>query len=89
MANDTFHWLDVEEIGLRLFAAHPVIDPLTVRFTELRRMIEGLKGFAPEAGHPVNEKILETVQRLWNEEREDAADRAAGRPTPADDDDED
>jgi len=89
MANDSIHWLDVEEIGLRLFENFPAIDPLKVRFTELRRMIEGLEGFVPQAGHPVNEKILETVQRIWNEEREEAADRATGQPSDPDRDDDD
>ncbi len=87
MPRDSFHWLDVDEIALRLFEANPSVDPLTIRFTDLRRTVEALPGFEPQPGHPVNEKILETIQRLWNEEREDAADRAAGRATSADDDD--
>lgn len=68
----TLHWLDVEEIALSLLEAHPTVDPLGVRFTELRRMVEALPGFKPQADHPVNEKILETIQAMWHEEKQDA-----------------
>ncbi|MCE9591324.1 MAG: Fe-S cluster assembly protein IscX [Planctomycetes bacterium] len=67
------HWLDVEEIAELLLEAHPDRDPLTVRFTELRRMVEALPGFTADAAHPVNEKILETIQAMWYEEHTDAA----------------
>ncbi len=66
------HWLDVDVIGLRLFEAHPTRDPLAVRFVELRRMVEALPGFREQPGHPVNEKILETIQQRWYEEFTDA-----------------
>lgn len=69
-ADDTFHWLDVDEIAERLEAAHPGRDPLAVRFTQLRAMVEALPGFAPEPGHPCNEKILETIQARWYEARQ-------------------
>lgn len=68
---DNFGWLDVDTIAERLAEAHPGRDPLTVRFTELRTMIESLVGFHEKPGHPVNEKILETVQMKWREEYED------------------
>lgn len=71
---DTFHWLDVDRIGEELAERHPDRDPLTVRFTELRALVEALPGFAPEPGHPVNERILEAIQARWIEEREDRAD---------------
>lgn len=61
-------WLDVREIGEMLAEAHPKRDPLTVRFTELRGLVEKLPGFAADPKHPVNEKILETIQVIWNEE---------------------
>jgi FeS assembly protein IscX len=59
------HWLDVDDIAEALLAAHPSRDPMRVRFTELRGLVEALAGFAPEADHPVNEKILETIQAEW------------------------
>lgn len=66
-----FGWLEVDRIAEALADAHPAVNPLTVRFTELRKMVEALPGFAPEAGHPVNEKILEAIQMSWNGERLD------------------
>lgn len=68
--SDTFHWLDVDRIAEELSDAHPDINPYSVRFPELRRMIEQLEGFKAEPGHPVNERILETVQQLWKEEQD-------------------
>jgi len=68
---DTFGWLDVDRIAETLVERHPGQDPLTVKFTELRRLIEQLPGFREEPGHPVNEKILETVQMKWYEEFKD------------------
>lgn len=68
-----FGWLDVDEIGEILAGLYPDRDPFTVRFTELRTMVEGLEGFREEPGHPVNEKILETIQVRWHEAREDPA----------------
>jgi FeS assembly protein IscX len=56
------HWLDVEDIAEALLAAHPSRDPMRVRFTELRGLVEALAGFAPEADHPV---ILEAIQAEW------------------------
>ncbi|MBL9032674.1 MAG: Fe-S cluster assembly protein IscX [Phycisphaerae bacterium] len=69
----SFHWLDVRLIGELLAEHHPDVDPLRVRFVDLRRMVEALPGFKEEPGHPVNERILEEIQRHWIEEREDLA----------------
>lgn len=69
MASDTFHWLDVERIGEELAEAYPSHDPLRVGFVELRQLVRALPGFREEAGHPVNERILEEIQRHWIEER--------------------
>ena len=68
MGRDSFHWLDVERIAEELSAHHPEVDPLNVNFIELRNLVQALPGFAAEPGHPVNEKILETIQMLWHEE---------------------
>ncbi|MGD9690877.1 MAG: Fe-S cluster assembly protein IscX [Phycisphaerales bacterium] len=69
MPHDSFHWLDVDLIGELLAERHPARDPFSVRFTELRAMVESLPGFAPDPDHPVNEKILETIQSHWHESR--------------------
>lgn len=67
----TFGWLQVDLIGEKLAEAYPQRDPFGVRFTELRQMVERLEGFRAEDGHPVNERILETIQARWHEEREE------------------
>jgi FeS assembly protein IscX len=68
----SFGWLEVRRIAEELADRHAATDPLTVRFVDLRRMVEALPGFREEPGHPVNEKILETIQAYWQDEREDA-----------------
>lgn len=70
MRSDTFHWLDVDRIAEALAARHPDADPFALNFTQLRSMVQGLPGFSPDPSHPVNEKILETIQMLWHEERD-------------------
>jgi FeS assembly protein IscX len=64
---DEISWTDVHEIGFRLFEAHPDVDPLTVRFTDLHRWVTELDGFSadPKAS---NEKILEAIQMAWLDE---------------------
>ncbi len=66
---DTFHWLDVDRIAEELAEHFPDRDPLTVRFVELKTLVQSLPGFAEQPGHPVNERILETIQGRWVEER--------------------
>jgi FeS assembly protein IscX len=77
----TFGWLEVRRIAEELAERHPSVDPLGVRFVELRRMVEALPGFREEPGHPVNEKILETIQMHWVEEREDGGGEEEGEET--------
>lgn len=73
-AGKTFGWLEVDRIAEALADAHPGLDPLKVRFTELRGMIEALPRFKEEAGHPVNERILEVIQMSWRGEKMDRDD---------------
>ena len=68
--SDEFGWLDVELIAEALAERHREVDPLALRFTALRGLIEKLPGFVADPEHPVNERILETVQQLWHEERQ-------------------
>jgi len=72
--NHTFGWTDIEDIAIELDEAHPDVDPMHVRFTELRKLVEGLDGFEPDPEHTVNEQILEAIQAAWIEERQDARD---------------
>lgn len=69
----TFSWTDIEDIVLALDETHPDVDPMTVRFTDLRKMVEQLDDFEPEPGQNVNEQILEAIQAGWIEERADQA----------------
>jgi FeS assembly protein IscX len=58
----------VQRIAEELYDNHPDIAAYSVTFPELRRMVEALEGFEEHQGHPVNERILEEVQRLWHAE---------------------
>ena len=64
-------WTDSEEIGIQLQEIHPDTDPLTVRFTDLHRMVTELPGFADDA-QKSNESKLEAIQMAWYEEWKDA-----------------
>ena len=72
--NKPFGWLDVRLIGELLAERHPSVNPLSVGFPQLKRMVTELPGFKEEPGHPANERILEEIQRFWIEERDDLAD---------------
>ena len=60
-------WIDAEEIGIILTERFPDIDPLTVRFTDLRDKVLALEDFDddPKAS---NEPKLEAIQMAWYEE---------------------
>ena len=60
-------WKDTEEIAIRLHAADPGVDPLTLRFTELHRRICALEGFVGDPKKS-NEKLLEAIQMAWLDE---------------------
>ena len=65
----TLSWDDFEDIADGLAAAHPEVDPLSVRFTDLHRWVTELVGFADDPKKS-NEKILEAIQMAWLEERD-------------------
>ena len=69
MEDSPITWTDVHEIGFRLVEAHPDVDPLGLRFTELHAWVVALPGFE---GDPMksNEAILEAILMAWLEERE-------------------
>ena len=64
-------WQDTEELGIQLLEAHPGVDPLTVRFTDLHAWIIALPSFKDDPKKS-NEKILETIQMAWWQEFKDA-----------------
>ena len=63
-------WSDTRDLAIALCDAHPEVKPLTVRFTDLHRMVCELPEFAddPEAS---NEKVLEAIQMAWLDEIDD------------------
>lgn len=60
-------WTDVNEIALELADKHPDVDPLTIRFTDLRDWVMDLADFDDDPAH-CGEKILEAIQMAWIEE---------------------
>lgn len=64
-------WQDTEELGIQLFEAHPEVDPLTVRFTDMHTWITALPSFKDDP-RKSNEKLLEAIQMAWWQEYKDA-----------------
>lgn len=62
-------WNDTREIAIALFEKFPDLDPLTIRFTDLHRWVTELSGFDDDPKRS-NEKILESIQMLWLDERD-------------------
>lgn len=62
-------WTDVQRIAEALYEAHPAVDPMRVRFTDLRAWVLALPGFDD---HPdrCGEKILEAIQQAWIDEQD-------------------
>ena len=64
-------WTDSEDIGIALAEKFPDLDPLTVRFTELRDKVLSLDGFDDDPKSS-NEPKLEAIQMAWYEEWKDS-----------------
>jgi FeS assembly protein IscX len=64
-------WTDAEEIGIQLAEKFPGLDPLTVRFTDLRQYVTELDGFSDDPAKS-SESRLEAIQMAWHEEFKDA-----------------
>ncbi len=62
-------WTDVREIAIALAEKYPDVDPLQVRFTDLHRWVRELPGFSDDPERS-SEKILETIQMTWLDERD-------------------
>ena len=60
-------WIEAEEIAIALQTKFPEIDPLTLRFTDMRAKVLEVVGFDddPKAS---NEPKLEAIQMAWYEE---------------------
>ena len=64
-------WGDSEDIGIALAEKFLGLDPLTVRFTDLREKVVALDGFDDDPKLS-NEPKLEAIQMAWYEEFKDA-----------------
>lgn len=60
-------WIDSENIGIALLERFPEVEPLTVRFTDLREKVINLEGFDDDP-KTSNEPKLEAIQMAWYEE---------------------
>jgi FeS assembly protein IscX len=63
-------WTSSEDIGIALFEKFPDVDPLTVRFTDLRERVIALDG-CDDDPKSSNEPKLEGIQMAWHEEWKD------------------
>ena len=64
-------WIDAEDIGIALAEKFPDLDPLTVRFTDLREKVMALEDFDDDPKSS-NEPKLEAIQMAWHEEYQDS-----------------
>jgi FeS assembly protein IscX len=62
-------WTDTNDIAIDLDEAHPDIDPMTIRFTELMGWVIALDGFDDDPSR-CGERILEAIQMAWIEEKD-------------------
>jgi len=63
-------WDHIEDIAIGLYEAHPDVDPLSIRFTDLHKWITELPGFGDDPAASTEGK-LEAIQMAWLEERQD------------------
>ena len=63
-------WIDSETIGIALHEKFPDVDPLTLRFTDLRERVLALEAFDDDP-KTSNEPKLEAIQMAWYEEYQD------------------
>jgi FeS assembly protein IscX len=64
-------WADAEDIGIALVEKFPGVDPLTLRFTDLREKVLALDDFDDDP-KTSNEPKLEASQMAWHEEFKDS-----------------
>ena len=72
-------WIDSEDIAIALADKYPGVDPLTIRFTDLRDRVLGLDGFDDDP-KTSNEPKLEAIQMAWYEEWSERSGAGQGGP---------
>ena len=65
-------WIDAEDIAIALAEKYPGVDPLTIRFTDLRARVLELDDFDDDP-KVSNEPKLEAIQMAWYEEFKEKA----------------
>lgn len=60
-------WDNADDIGIELSEAHPDVDPLAVRFTDLHKYVTDLPSFKDDPKKS-NEGKLEAIQMAWHSE---------------------
>jgi FeS assembly protein IscX len=63
-------WNMAEQIGLALYEKFPELDPLSVRFTDLHKLVIELEDFDDDPKGSTESK-LEAIQMAWHEEFEE------------------
>lgn len=62
-------WTDSRDIAIALDEAHPDVDPMSLRFTDLMQWVMDLEEFDDDPEH-CGEKILEAIQMTWLDEKD-------------------
>ena len=60
-------WTNSEDIAIELSELHPETDPLSLRFTDLHKLVTSLPNFKDDPKLS-NEQKLEAIQMAWYEE---------------------
>lgn len=60
-------WTDTLDIAIELVEKHEDVDPRTLNFVDLHKMVCELEGFEDDPNRS-GEKILEAIQMAWIEE---------------------
>ena len=64
-------WSMADAIGIALYEKFPELDPLSVRFTDLHKLVIELDDF-DDNPKGSNESKLEAIQMAWHEEYQDS-----------------
>ena len=60
-------WTDTIDITIELSETHPDVDPMTIRFTDLKQWVMALPEFDDDPDR-CGERILEAIQIAWLDE---------------------
>ena len=62
-------WSDINDIAIELEDAHPDVDVVNLRFTDLWKWVQDLPSFDDDPQRS-NEKVLEAIQMAWLDEKD-------------------